>query len=124
MEWKEFIMALLTLVFGTGWIFTYRAYKRKANGEAAQSEAEGWKAQQEVYQNTIADIEKSCEYIKADRNLLREENAKLREENNALREKMSVLENKIFEMQKEVSRQGRLIESLREKKTKKTKKPE
>ena len=50
MDWKEFILALLTLIFGTGWLWTWKSYRRKNEGEATQSEAEGWAKQQMVYQ--------------------------------------------------------------------------
>lgn len=120
MDWKEFILALLTLIFGTGWLWTWKSYRRKNEGEATQSEAEGWAKQQMVYQKTIADMENSCEYIRQDRNLLREENTQLREENAALREKINKLEDKMFEMQREISRLGRRIEAMNEKNTKKS----
>lgn len=112
MGWMEFVLGVLTLVLGTGWLFTYRSYRRKAKGEAAQSEAEGWKAMQDVYEETIDDLKQSCEYIRNDRNLLREENTKLREENNMLRDKYNELEQQIIELRKELARQGRKLESV------------
>lgn len=110
------MLALLTLVFGGGWFVYYRANKMKAYGEA-------WESQQRVYQNTIADLEKSCEFIRNDRDLLRKENAELRKENIELRNKINKLENTILEIRKEMARQGRRIESLtnRTKKEKKEK---
>lgn len=116
MGWMEFVLALLTLVFGGGWFVYYRANKMKAYGEA-------WESQQRVYQNTIADLEKSCEFIRNDRDLLRKENAELRKENIELRNKINKLENTILEIRKEMARQGRRIESLtnRTKKEKKEK---
>ena len=94
----EFLLAFATLILGTGWLFTYRAYKRKANGEATQVEAEGWKAQQDVYQQTIEDLKESCEYIKQDRNLLREENTALRAETEEWRSKYRELEGQFVEL--------------------------
>lgn len=114
MGWMEFVLALLTLVFGGGWFVYYRANKMKAYGEA-------WESQQRVYQNTIADLEKSCEFIRNDRDLLRKENAELRKENLELRNKINNLENTILEIRKEMARQGRRIESLTNR-TKKEKK--
>lgn len=112
MGWMEFILAIATLILGTGWLFTYRAFKRKANGEATQVEADGWKAQQDVYQRTIGDLEKSCEFIRNDRDLLRKENEELRKENMELRKRISELEDKILDLQKDVARNGRRIEAL------------
>ena len=120
MDLYGIITTALTLFFGGGWFIYYRANKRIKEGEATQSEAGGWKAQQEVYQSTIEDLKQSCEYIKQDRNLLREENAKLREENNAYRDKINEMEALIFDLKKEVSRLGRRVEALSEKKGKKT----
>ena len=102
----------LNLVLGGGWFIHYKAGKKKANAEATVAEADGWKAQQEVYQNTIADLKTTCEYIANDRNLLREENTKLREENNELREKVNDLENQMLDMKREISRLGRKLEAL------------
>lgn len=108
----EFTLAIASLVMGGGWLFTYRAFKRKNDGEAAQAEADGWKAQQDVYQQTIADLKESCEYIRQDRNLLREENRKLLLENSHLREKINDMERQISELKEAIARQGRKIEAL------------
>lgn len=118
MGWMEFVLGLLTLILGTGWLFTYRAHRKKSMGEAVQSEADGWLKQQEVYQRTIADLEKSCDFIRNDRNILREENAKLHQENVNLREKINDMENIILDLKKEVSRLGRRVDAMSEKKKK------
>ena len=123
MGWMEFLLALATLILGTGWLFTYRAYKRKANGEATQVEADGWKAQQDVYQQTIEDLKESCEYIKQDRNLLREENTALRAETEEWRSKYRELEEQFAEFKKqqinemntmraELAKMGRKLEGV------------
>ena len=112
MGWLEFILAIITLLATGGWFVTYRAYRRKANGEATQSEAEGWKSQQEVYQRTIADMRGTCDYISKDRDALRLENTELKEENQQLRDKIKELEGVISDIKKEMSRQGRRIEAL------------
>lgn len=105
------LLPLLTIAAGGGWFLTYKAYKRKANGDATQSEAEGWKAQQDVYQATIEDLKASCEYIKEDRNLLREENRKLAKENGEFREKFADFERQILELKKELARQEKILET-------------
>ena len=93
MGWMEFVLALVTLVFGGGWFVYYRANKMKAYGEA-------WESQQRVYQNTIADLEKSCEFIRNDRDLLRKENEELRKENRELRDKIKHLESLILDIRR------------------------
>ena len=106
------ITTALTLFFGGGWFIYYKANKRIKEGEAAQSEAEGWLKQQEAYHNTIDELTNHCEFIKQDRNLLREENTKLREENVLLRQKIQNMEDQMLEMKKEISRLGRRLEAL------------
>lgn len=111
-EIYSFVTTLTTIILGGGWFIHYRAGKRKAYGEATQAEADGWAKQQEVYQKTIADLEKSCDYIRQDRNLLREENTKLHQENMVLRDKVNTLEKLVFELKSDVARQGRRIDYL------------
>lgn len=94
MGWMEFVLAIATLVLGTGWIFTYRAYKRKNEGEAAEAEANGWKAQQEVYQSTI-------DFISNDRELLRKENTEMRSEITEWRERYHELEERFAHFREE-----------------------
>ena len=118
-EIYSIISTVITLLLGGGWFIHWRAGKRKANGEATQAEADGWARQQEVYQNTIADQQKFYEHLKADFNVVVEENSKLRKENNEWREKVNDLENTVFDLKKEISRLGRRVEALSvEKKTK------
>ena len=105
MEWYTIVSSIVTIILGGGWFVYYRANKMKAYGEA-------WESQQRVYQNTIADLEKSCEFIRNDRDLLRKENEELRKENKELRDKINQLENVILEIRKDMARQGRRIESL------------
>ena len=121
MDIYSIINTIVTIFLGGGWFIYYKANKKKANGEAAQAEASGWEAQQKVYQHTIEDLENSCNFIRADRDLLRKENEELRKENMALRKRIGELEDKILELQKDVARNGRRIEAIvnKEKKRKK-----
>lgn len=112
MGWMEFVLGLLTLILGTGWLFTYRAYRRKADGEAMQSESEGWKGIQDVYQQTINDLKGYCEDIRVDRNHLREDRDFLREENTEMRKKYNLMEDEIMGLKKQLARQGRKLEAL------------
>jgi hypothetical protein len=105
MGWMEFVLGLLTLILGTGWLFTYRAYRRKADGEATQSEAEGWKAMQDLYQQTIEDFKVYSEDM-------RKERTALKNENNDMREKYKKLDDEILLLKKQLSRQGRKLEAL------------
>jgi uncharacterized coiled-coil DUF342 family protein len=102
----------LTLFFGGGWFIYYRSNKRIKEGEATQSEAEGWLKQQQAYHNTIDELTSHCEFIKQDRNLLREENTQLRKENDELRKTVNELQDTVLNLKKEVSRLGRKVAAI------------
>ena len=101
----EFVLAVLTLIFGGGWIFTYHAYKRKNEGEATQSEANGWAAMQSLYEKTIADFDKYGEDMRKEREVLKTENRELRE-------RYKKTDDEIIDLKKKVARQGRKIDAL------------
>ena len=122
MDIYSIINTIVTIFLGGGWFIYYKSNKKKAEGEAVQSEATGWEAQQHVYQHTIEDLEKSCEFIRKDRDLLRKENEELRKENMELRKRIGTLEDKIQELQKDIARNGRRIEALVNKEKKKKEK--
>lgn len=113
------INTIVTVFVGGGWFIYYKSNKKKAEGEATSAEASGWEAQQKVYQHTIEDLEKSCDFIRKDRDLLRKENEELHKENMELRKRIGTLEDKILDMQKEIARNGRRIEALVNKEKKK-----
>lgn len=121
MDIYSIINTIVTIFLGGGWFIYYKANKKKANGEAAQAEASGWEAQQKVYQHTIEDLENSCNFIRADRDLLRKENEELRKENMELRKEVAELRKLVNELGDKVARQGRRIEAVvnKEKKRKK-----
>lgn len=124
MDIYSIINTIVTIFLGGGWFIYYKANKKKANGEATTAEANGWEAQQHVYQHTIEDLEKSCEFIRKDRDLLRKENEELRKENMELRKRIGSLEEKILDLQKDIARNGRRIEALVNKEKKKKAKEE
>lgn len=121
MDVYSIINTIITIFLGGGWFIYYKSNKKKAEGEAIQSEATGWEAQQRVYQHTIEDLEKSCEFIRNDRDLLRKENEELRKENRELRKRIGELEDKILDLQKDVARNGRRIEAIVNKEKRKKK---
>ena len=112
MNWFEFALALVTLIAGGGWFVTYKAYRRKQDGEATQSEAEGWKSIQDVYQQTIEDLKRYTEDIRNDRNHLKEDRDNLRKENNEIRAKYLLMEDQILNLRKDLARMGRRLEVL------------
>ena len=105
MEIYNIINTLVTVFLGGGWFLHWRATKRKANGEATQSEAEGWKAMQDLYQQTIEDFKVYSEDMRTERGVLKNENAEMRERYNKL-------DDEIIQLKRRLSRQGRKIDAL------------
>lgn len=105
MEYTNIILSILTLVCGGGWFVNWKAARRKTNGEATVAEADGWKAQQDVYQQTIADMEKFND-------MYRKYNTALIEENTELRKNYSRLVKVQDDQQREIARLGRRVDVL------------
>lgn len=105
MDIYSIINTIVTIFLGGGWFIYYRANKQKAQGEATQAEAEGWKGMQELYQKTIADFDGYCEDMRKERSVLKTEN-------NEMREKYKKMDDEILVLKRQVSRQGRKIEAL------------
>ena len=97
--------SILTIVCGGGWFIFYRANKRKANGEASQAEAEGWKAMQDLYQQTIADFKEYSEDMRTERQVLKKENSDMYD-------KYKKLDEELIQLRRLVSRQGRKIDAM------------
>lgn len=104
-EFLNWILGILTIIAGGGWFINWRANKRKSNGEATQSEAEGWKAMQDLYQQTIEDFKVYSEDMRTER-------AVLKKENSEMREKYKAYDDEILEMKKQLARQERKIEAI------------
>ena len=124
MDIYSIINTIVTIFLGGGWFIYYKANKKKANGEATTAEANGWEAQQHVYQHTVEDLEKSCDFIRKDRDLLRKENEELRKENRELRKEVGDLKAQQEDMKRDIARMGRRIEALVNKDKKKKGKEE
>lgn len=105
METYSLINTIVTIILGGGWFLHWRATKRKANGEATQSEAEGWSAMQRLYQKTIEDFTNDSEAMRTERKVLKQENAEMRERYNKL-------DDEIILLKRRLSRQGRKIDAL------------
>lgn len=105
MDIYSIINTIVTVFLGGGWFIYYKANKRKANGEAQQQEAEGWKAMQDLYQQTIADFKGYSEDMRTERTVLKNEN-------NEMREKYKKLDEEIAQLKRLLSRQGRKIDAM------------
>ena len=98
MSWMEFVLGLLTLILGTGWLFTWRAHKKNNMGEAVQEEAKGWQEQQNTYRKTIEDLNGICDRIREDRDRVYEEKERQRKENEELRQNYVRMQKEIASM--------------------------
>ena len=105
MEIYSIINTLVTIFLGGGWFIYYRANKRKADAQATHEEADGWKAMQDLYQQTIEDFKVYSEDMRAERTVLKKENSEMREKFKAYDEEMIVLK-------RQLDRQERKIEAI------------
>ena len=105
MSWMEFVLGLLTLILGTGWLFTWRAHKKKNMGEAVQEEAKGWQEQQNTYRKTIEDLNGICDRIRKDRDLVYEEKERQRKENEELRQNYVKMQKEISNMKESYTKE-------------------
>lgn len=105
MSWMEFVLGLLTLILGTGWLFTWRAHKKKNMGEAVQEEAKGWQEQQNTYRKTIEDLNGICDRIREDRDRVYEEKERQRKENEELRQNYAKMQKEIENMKENHTKQ-------------------
>ncbi len=98
---QEIIIPVLTLLCGGGfgWLFTMRATRKKADADAM-------KAVQEVYQQTIADLQSNITEVRRDRD-------EMREEKKQLQSKLDKLEDDIRDLRNAVARNGRKVDAMR-----------
>ena len=129
MEYLDSITHLIELLCAGGLVFilTLRWQRRKAMAEAKKAEAEAKSADaeansaeasaakelQNVYQQLINDNKTDREEQKAYINELKEDRQHLRKENSDLRERQDITDEMVRQLQREVARNGRMVESMR-----------
>ena len=107
MEIFESVTNILSLLFGGSLIsiVTWKFARRKADAEAKKAEAEAKAAEeaqqekQNYYQQIIDDIAKDRDYYKHDRD--------------EQRSRMDEMDVKFRELQRDVARNGRMVEAMR-----------
>lgn len=111
----EIIIALLGALTGGGLtgLFAWRANRRKAEGEATQTEAEAMKAVQDVYQQALDDQQKYIDKLKDTRDHLISDLDEMRQENNELRKRMNDVDEKMRKLENNVDRNNRLLAAWR-----------
>ena len=115
-EIYSIINTFVTLFLGGGWFLHWRASRRKANGEAKQTEAQANKEAQEYYNTTLADVNKTLAEVRAERDHYRDERNEERKSNQELRQKYIEIEDRMNHMdlsyKRDISRLGRRIDVL------------
>jgi predicted nuclease with TOPRIM domain len=115
-EIYSLINTLITIFLGGGWFLHWRASRRKANGEAKQTEAQANKEAQEYYNTTLADVNRTLNEVRAERDHYKDERNELRKENHEMRTKYIEIEEKMTQMdlnyKRDISRLGRRIDVL------------
>ena len=111
---SEIIPSLLGMLAGGGLtgLVAWRAYRRKANGEATQTEADAMKSVQDVYQQTIADLKDYNQELRMDRNHLRQDRNEIRQENEELRKRQNDIDDKVRKLEREVDWNRHILEKL------------
>lgn len=116
MEIYNIINTLITVFFGGGWFLHWRASRRKANGDAKQTEAQANKEAQEYYNTTLADVNRTLNEVRAERDHYKDERNELRKENHDMRTKYIEIEERMTNMdlnyKRDISRLGRRIDIL------------
>ena len=116
MEIYNIINTLVTVFLGGGWFLHWRASRRKANGEAKQTEAQANKEAQEYYNTTLADVNRTLNEVRAERDHYKDERNELRKENHEMRTKYIEIEEKMTKMdlnyKRDISHLGRRIDVL------------
>lgn len=116
MEIYNIINTLITVFFGGGWFLHWRASRRKANGEAKQTEAQANKEAQEYYNTTLEDVNRTLNEVRAERDHYKDERNELRKENHDMRTKYIEIEERMTKMdlnyKRDISRLGRRIDVL------------
>lgn len=116
MEIYNIINTLVTAFLGGGWFLHWRASRRKANGDAKQTEAQANKEAQEYYNTTLADVNRTLNEVRAERDHYKDERNELRKENHEMRTKYIEIEERMTKMdlnyKRDISRLGRRIDIL------------
>lgn len=115
-EIYNIINTFITVFLGGGWFLHWRASRRKANGEAKQTEAQANKEAQEYYNTTLADVNRTLNEVRAERDHYKDERNELRKENHDMRTKYIEIEEKMTKIdlnyKRDISRLGRRIDVL------------
>jgi len=110
----EIVIALISALTGGGLtgLFYWRANRRKANGEATQTEADAMKSVQDVYQQALADQQAYISQLRDTRDHLVNDREEMRRENNELRKRLNDMDEKMRQLERDVARNARMVKQL------------
>ena len=106
-------VATLLLGGGGGAFFTWRWQRAKAKAEAEQAETTAAKETQDMYQQLIEDMKQDRQYQREQLDELRTDRDHYKEERNELRGRLDKTDDKLRDLQRDVARNGRMVEALR-----------
>ncbi len=111
----EIIIAIIGALAGGGLtgVFAWKAIRRKAEGEATQTEADAMKSVQDVYQQALEDQSKYIAQLRETRDHLVNDREEMRRENIELRQRLNDMDEKVRQLEHDVARNGRIVSSLR-----------
>ena len=112
----ETIISILGLLLGGGGIggwLTFRYTKKKEAAEADSASTKATQEVQDVYQQLISDVKADRDEQKQYISELKDDRKHLREERDELRERIDKTDETVRELQREVARNGRMVEGLR-----------
>lgn len=110
------IISIATMLLGgggIGYFLSWRYNRRKEAAEAGQAETTAAKEMQDMYQQLIDDVKRDRDEQKAYIIELKDDRQHLREERDDLRNRLDQLEELVRRLQRDVARNGRMVESMR-----------
>lgn len=110
------VISIITLLVGGGGIgcfFTWRYTRRQAKAEAEQAENTATKEVQDVYQQLISDVKADRDEQRTYIEELKSDRHHLRQERDELRERIDKTDETVRDLQREVARNGRMVEGMR-----------
>lgn len=110
------IISIITLLVGgsgIGVFFTWQYTRRKEKAEAESAETSATKEVQDVYQQLISDVKADRDEQRQYISELKDDRKHLREERDELRDRIDKTDETVRQLQREVARNGRMVEGLR-----------
>ena len=112
----EIIISIVSAIGGwelIRYLINLNSNRRKENAEADSAENNATKELQDVYQQLISDVKSDRDEQRNYINELKESRKHLRDECEELRQRIEDTEKTVRRLQREVDRNGRMVESLR-----------